>query len=125
MRYAALVEFSDSMEFGSHRMLSEGQRKMHVRWPDEVLYGLAQYIYSLQPPANPHPFDAAAAEGEKVFTQAGCGVCHTPPIYTNNKLTLAKGFHPPHDHPLAADIMDISLGTDSNLALNTRKGTGL
>ena len=25
-------------------------------------------------------------------------MCHTPPLYTNNKLTLAEGFKPPEDH---------------------------
>jgi hypothetical protein len=43
MRYAALVEYSDSMDFGSHRMWSDAQRTIHARWPDEVLYSLAQY----------------------------------------------------------------------------------
>lgn len=125
MRYAALVEYSDVMEFGHHRMLSDVQRKMYVRWPDEVLYALAQYMYSLQPPPNPNPQGTLAAAGEKVFVQAGCAACHTPPLYTNNKLTLAQGFQPPDNHPLRADIMRLSVGTDPNLALKTRKGTGL
>ncbi|MEO8129131.1 MAG: hypothetical protein ABI822_18650, partial [Bryobacteraceae bacterium] len=121
----ALIEYSDSMEFGNHRMLSDTQRKIRVRWPDEVLYAMAQYIYSLQPPPNPNPRGDLAAAGEKVFRQAGCSGCHAPPLYTNNKLTLAKGFQPPLDHPLRADIMPVSVGTDPSLALKTRKGTGL
>ena len=125
MRYAALVETSDSMDFGSHRMLSDAQRKVFLRWPDELLYALAQYIYSLQPPSNPNPRNELSAAGEKVFAQAGCAGCHTPPLYTNNKLTLAQGFKPPANHPLRADIMDLSVGTDPSLALKTRKGTGL
>jgi hypothetical protein len=40
-------------------------------------------------------------------------------------LTLAAGFAPPPDHPLRDDILPISVGTDPNLALKTRKGTGL
>jgi hypothetical protein len=125
MRYAALVEYSDSMDFGSHRMLSDAQRRVRSRWPDEVLYALAQYIYSLQPPPNPNPRGAPSEEGERVFLQTGCAGCHTPPLYTNNKLTLALGFKPAPDHPLRADIMDLSVGTDPSLALKTRKGTGL
>lgn len=125
MRYAALIEYCDSMEFGGHRMLTDAQRNMHVRWPDEVLYALAQYIYSLTPPPNPNPRGDLAAAGEKVFIQTGCAGCHTPPLYTNNKLTLAQGFHPPVDHPLRTDIMPLSVGTDPSLALKTRKGTGL
>jgi hypothetical protein len=82
MRYAALVEYSDSMDFGSHRMLSDDQRRIRARWPDEVLYALAQYIYSLRPPPNPNPRDALSQEGERVFLQTGCAGCHTPPLYT-------------------------------------------
>jgi hypothetical protein len=33
------------------------------RYSDEQLYALALYIYSLQPPANPHPFDSAPSPG--------------------------------------------------------------
>ena len=51
--------------------------------------------------------------------------CHAPPLYTNNKLTLAKNYMPPKDHPFREDILPISVGTDAGLALKTRKGTGL
>ena len=51
-------------------------------------------------------------------------MCHTPPLYTNNKLTLAKGFTPPKNRPEALDVLPISVGTDPGLALATRKGTG-
>jgi len=47
-----------------------------------------------------------------------------PPRYTSNKLTLAEGFAPPADHPLAPDVLRVSVGTDPGLALKTRKGTG-
>lgn len=124
MRYAALVEYSDAMEFGAHRMWAEHQRSIHVRWPDEVLYALAQYICSLQPPPNPNRRDELAVLGEKVFVRSGCGGCHTPPLYTNNKLTPALGFQPAANHPLRPDLMDISVKTDPNLAMKTRKGTG-
>ena len=50
--------------------------------------------------------------------------CHTPPLYTNNKLTLAEGFTPPNDKPATLDVLPISVGTDPGLALKTRKGTG-
>jgi hypothetical protein len=50
--------------------------------------------------------------------------CHTPPLYTNNKVTLAQGFVPPAEHAQFMDIMPISVGTDPGLALKTRKGTG-
>jgi hypothetical protein len=54
----------------------------------------------------------------------GCVNCHTPPLYTNNKLTLAEGFTPPPEHFRFLDIMRVSVGTDPGLALKTRKGTG-
>jgi hypothetical protein len=44
--------------------------------------------------------------------------------YTSNKLTLAQGFSPPTDVPSTLDIVRLSVGTDPNLALMTRKGTG-
>jgi hypothetical protein len=125
MRYAALVEYSDAMQFGKHRMWATRQRSIHFRWPDEVLYALAQYIYSLQPPSNPNRRDDLAAAGEKVFGRLECRMCHTPPLYTNNKLTLAFGFKPAANHPLRSDMINISVKTDPNLALKTRKGTGL
>lgn len=125
MRYAALVACCDSADFGPHRMLPDQQRRITFRFPDELLFALAQYLYSLQPPSNPHRSDPRIAAGQKVFGREGCGGCHTPPLYTNNKLTLAEGFSPPKDHPLAADIMPVSVGTASGLARRTRKGTGL
>lgn len=124
MRYAAHVTWAESVEYGPHKILSGNQPRVWPRWPDEALYALAKYIYSLEPPSNPHPFDAHAKAGQQVFQRAGCPVCHTPPLYTNNKLTLARGFRPPPDRPATLDIMPVSVGTDPGLALRTRKGTG-
>jgi hypothetical protein len=124
MRYAALVSFADSAEFGPYHVLSPDTKRVQVRLSDEALYGLALYIYSLKPPHNPNPFDKKAKAGEKIFGREGCATCHTPPLYTNNKLTLAEGFTPPKDAPKTLDILPISVGTDPGLALATRKGTG-
>jgi mono/diheme cytochrome c family protein len=125
MRYTALVSCCDSADFGSYRILTDAQRTMLYKFPDDVAFALAQYIYALEPPPNPNLRDARAAAGKLVFDREGCSQCHTPPLYTNNMLTLAAGFTPPQSHPLAADIMPVSVGTDPNLALKTRKGTGL
>jgi mono/diheme cytochrome c family protein len=125
MRYAALVTCCDSADFGTHRALNDAQRIVFDRFSDDLLFALAQYIYSLRPPPNPHAGDARAAAGRKVFDREGCGGCHAPPLYTNNKLTLAAGFTAPANHPNRADILPISVGTDPGLALKTRKGTGL
>jgi hypothetical protein len=124
MRYAALVSCCDIADFGSHRILTDAQRKIVYRMPDDQLFALAEYLFSLEPPPNPHAGDPRAAAGREVFRREGCASCHTPPLYTNNKLTLARGFTPPSDHPNRADIMPVSVGTDPNLALKTRKGTG-
>lgn len=124
MRYAALVTYSDISDFGPHRLLTAEQRKIPFRLPDEALYALTEYLYSLQPPPNPNRSDPRAAGGRKIFEREGCAGCHTPPLYTNNKLTLAVGFTPPKDHAKLLDILAISVGTDPGLALKTRKGTG-
>jgi hypothetical protein len=94
------------------------------RYGDDQLYALGLYIYSLKPPPNPNQFDQLAAQGEKVFEHAGCGMCHTPPLYTSNKLTPAAGFAVPPDHLTKYDILKVTVGTDPNLALKTRRGTG-
>jgi hypothetical protein len=45
-------------------------------------------------------------------------------LYTNNRLTPATGFAPPPEHPSRFDILPVSVGTDPELALRTRRGTG-
>ncbi len=102
MRYAALNQGADDIasfdgfvpvDFPLFRTLPEPRdRRIPGRYSDEQLYALALYLYSLRPPANPNKFDATAARGEKVFRREGCGGCHTPPLYTNNKLIPVEGF---------------------------------
>jgi hypothetical protein len=98
--------------------------KLGGRYSDEQLYALALYVYSLQPPLNPNSLDALAARGQRIFEREGCAGCHTPPLYTNNKLTLATGFTAPPGASSKYDILPVSVGTDPNLALKTRRGTG-
>jgi len=131
MRYAALNQGGDDLSrnagFRPVELLFGGRLPdpaMLDRHSDEQLYAAALYIYSLKPPRNPNTFDALAARGQKVFEREGCGGCHTPPLYTNNKLTIAAGFKPPEDHFRKYDILNVSVGTDPNLALRTRRGTG-
>ena len=124
MRYAAVVSFAESAAFGPHNVLGQNTKRAQARLSDEALYALSLYIYSLQPPRNPNPFDENAKAGEKIFSREGCATCHTPPLYTNNKLTLAQGFTPPKNAPATLDVMPISVSTDPGLALATRKGTG-
>lgn len=95
------------------------------RYSDEQLYALAHYIYSLTPPENPNRASRELlTRGEFVFKKEGCITCHTPPLYTNNKLTPASGFEPRPGDVAQYDIFNVSVGTDSVSTLYTRRGTG-
>jgi len=124
MRYVALVSFAEASDFGPHHVLLPGTKRGNSRLSDEALYALSLYIYSLRPPANPNRFDDQALAGQRIFTREGCPACHTPPLYTNNKVTLATGFTPAGKPPAELDVSMLSVGTDPGLALATRKGTG-
>jgi hypothetical protein len=131
MRYAALNQGGDGLSriegFRPIELLFSGKLPDPAildRSSDEQLYALALYIYSLTPPPNPNPFDALAARGQLVFERERCGSCHTPPLYTNNKLTPAVGFTPPAGDVAKYDVLNVSVGTDPALATKTRRGTG-
>jgi hypothetical protein len=129
MRYALNVEGFNAGIFGPYRLGPTNPQtgeslRPSFRFPDDVIFALATYIYSLEPPPSPYRTDPLAPEGKKIFEREGCAACHTPPLYTNNKLTLATGFTPPVDHPYKNDIMPISVGTDPGRAMQTRVGTG-
>jgi hypothetical protein len=124
-RYAALVTCCDSLDFGPHHLLTDKQRTPRYRVSDDLAFALAKYIYSLEPPSNPNRNHPRAAAGKQVFDREGCGGCHPAPLYTNNKLTLAKGYIAPKNHPYRADMMLMTIGTEPAAALETRKGTGL
>jgi hypothetical protein len=94
------------------------------RYSDAHLYALSRYLYSLEPPRNPNPATELTRRGEAVFERQRCGQCHTPPLYTNNRIIPAPGFTPPIDHLALYDVMDAFLGTDPGLTLTTRRGTG-
>jgi hypothetical protein len=59
-----------------------------------------------------------------VFEREGCGGCHTPPLYTNNKLLPVTGFRVPAEHLSKCDILNTRINTDPRLTLQTRRGTG-
>ena len=105
-------------------MLTAEQKRIEARAPDEALCALVLYIESLRPLPNPNLSDSTAAVGRKIFDREGCSGCHTHGPYSNNKLTLAAGFQPPAGKPSTLDVLPVSVGTDSGLALKTRKGTG-
>jgi hypothetical protein len=124
-RYCILVEFADRCTYGPHEMLPAAARKIVRRPPDEAVYAMALYLESLEVPESPYPFDDEAKLGQEIFEAEGCGECHTPPAYTNNKLVAATGFDPPADaEALGLDVSKRRVGTDPGLATRTRKGTG-
>jgi hypothetical protein len=126
-RYGALVAYADDGSIGQYKFLTPEQRPLILRFSDEALYALGKYIYSLTPPPNPNQPSALSARGKKIFAQEGCAMCHTPPLYTNNTLIPVDGFTPPKDDPRTARLhilQGVRVGTDTGLALKTRKGTG-
>lgn len=126
MRYAALNQGADELssygDFNPKGSLPDPSKES--RYSDEQLYALALYVYSLKPPPNPNPFNALAARGKVVFDQAGCFVCHPPPLYTNNQLTPVQEFQESAIHVSKPEILQINVDTDSNLTLHTRRGSG-
>ena len=134
MRFAALNQGGDDLasfagfipvdapEF--KKLPDPAAKSVGGRYSDTQLYALARYVYSLEPPPNPNKPDALAARGKVIFEREGCGLCHAPPIYTNNRLTPVKGFTPSAEAYKSDKVMNVSVGTDSRLALNTRRGTG-
>ncbi len=130
MRYAALNQGADNLaSYGGFIPATKDFRTLPdprklLRNSDEQLYALALYIYSLKPPSNPNRYDRLASRGKKVFEWEGCAVCHTPPLYTNNALVAVDGFEVPEDHRKSYDILWATIGTDPQLALQTRRSTG-
>ena len=125
MRYAIVNQgFTEGLQMTAHYGDHQPVRTSHQRFSDEQLYALALYLYSLEAPPNPNRFDNAARRGQRVFEQSGCAGCHTPPLYTSNKLTPVQGFRIPDKLRDTDQILDVSVGTDSGLAMKTRRGTG-
>ena len=122
MRYSSLAQDAFTLDrYGNSQPSGAGHG---ARYSDEQLYALALYLYSLKPPLNPNRFDALAAKGRSIFEREGCGGCHAPPLYTNNKLVPADGFEPPADHKQRFDVMPMPIGVNPSYALETHKGTG-
>jgi hypothetical protein len=119
-----LTSYDGFIPFGDKGGTALPDPKSLSRESDRALYALTLYIYSLRPPKNPNHFGPLAAKGKKIFASEGCIQCHTPPLYTNNMLTPAKGFQVPDKDRELYRILDVVVGTDSFSALNTRRGTG-
>ena len=134
MRYAALnqgmdmlARYGDFIPAGTTDVRQSSSvfvQFAQARYSDEQLYAMALYIYSLKPPPNPNRRTALTLRGKKIFEREGCAMCHTPPLYTNNKLMTVNGFKAPEDHSKKFDILPLSIGADANLTMTTRRGTG-
>ncbi len=123
MRYAALNTGLGRLV--RHRIDgTESPRGSARRYTDEQLYALALFAYSLQAPPNPNQFNTQSARGRKVFEREGCAACHTPPLYTNNRLVPVEGFKVPHESQKEVAILNVVVGTDPTLTLRTNRGTG-
>ena len=130
MRYAAMAEGIDFLsDYGGFipvgkdfkvRPAAESQQ----RFSEEQLYALALYLTQLPSPINPNRIDSTSQHGAKVFAREGCATCHTPPLYSANKLIPVRGFQVPAEHRKKYEILEIDIGTDPTLALETRRGTG-
>jgi hypothetical protein len=94
------------------------------RYSDIQLFALTKFLYSLTPPANPNRSSPLSQRGEKIFSREGCNHCHTAPLYTSNKLTPAQGFVVTKANLEAYDIEPTVVGTDTELTMRTRRGTG-
>ena len=128
MRYAVINEGLDTLaHFGDFQPSAKPtgfSAEEGTRYSDEQLYAMALYLYSLKPPPNPNPSDDHSRRGQQIFQQQGCAGCHTPPFYTSNKLTPAQGFTVPADLLKSENILNVVVGTDPTLAMQTRRGTG-
>lgn len=125
MRYASLVQdLMGYARYGDHEPMRTPQAGKGVRYSDAQLYALTQYLYSLEPPPNPHVADESAKRGEQIFNKQGCHRCHAPPLYTNNRLVAAEGFDPSPADRKKYGVMNRRVGTDPTYTLQTKKGTG-
>jgi hypothetical protein len=120
MRYSSLAQDLFVMDRYGSQPASKSTPPA-ARYSDEQLYALARYLYSLQPPKNPNAPDAAARRGQAIFKREGCDRCHTPPLYTNNRLVPVEGFQPAEK---IVDNIAVSIGVDPRYTLQTHKGTG-
>ncbi len=126
-RYAVLVGVADDGSIGPYKFFTDYQRKLRFRSSDDALYALGMFItYGLEEPKNPNQVDALSGRGAQVFQRSGCAGCHSGSDYSNGMLIAADGFVPP-DGELSKGLnimRGMKIGTDTGLALKTRKGTG-
>jgi mono/diheme cytochrome c family protein len=122
MRYIAMNQALDFLNFyGDYNSIGLTKERLNSGEPiifpgtydrhsDAQLYALAKYVYSLSPPINPNQASALSEKGKIIFTEQGCVTCHTPPLFTNNKLTPSDEFEIPDEHYDKYDIFGYFCG---------------
>ena len=95
-----------------------------MRYTDEQAYAFATYVYSLESPPNPNTPSELTRKGQHVFERERCPLCHTPPLYTNNKIIPAGNFEPPPSHRTKYAVLDFRLGTDERAGLRSLRARG-
>lgn len=119
MRYAITNQGLDTLAFYGDFQPSPGRTAFSgdegTRYSEATLRaGSVSGVFEA-PAESQHLRRSRAARGTHL-PSAGLAGCHTPPLYTNNKLTPAKGSEVPEDLRKSDDILDVSVGTDPTLA---------
>lgn len=133
MRYGVMCAGGNYFFTSLSALPADAAPKPSESWrpPDEEYYALARYIYSLQPPPNPNLPKTMLEKtmlqrGREVFEREDCASCHSPPLYTNNRLTPAGKFQVPElDRTrYTTNIMNRRVGTDERSATVSYRGRG-
>jgi hypothetical protein len=112
MRYGALNQGGDDLaSFGGFLPSGKDNTQLppassQTRYSDDHRYALARYLYALTPPPNPNKPGPLTEEGRRIFERERCSTCHTPPLYTNNRLLPVLRFSQRRTAPHTTSLRD-------------------
>ena len=125
-RYGILVAVAEDGAIGPHTFLPAGEPRAAVSLQRRSDAGAGKVHLLAAAAAEPEPAERRHRPRRAGLRACRLRQCHTPPLYTNNRLVPVDGFtpfaHP--SSPPASDVMRVQVGLDPGLALKTRKGTG-
>ena len=99
-------------------------RPSSARYTDEALYALAHYLYALQPPANPNHTDAQSrAGGVRLRTRGLRRLPHRSAVH-QQQADAGRRIRGSRNGATVADVVPVRVGTDPELAMRSRRGTG-
>ena len=130
MRYAALDQDADSYSsYGGFVPAIALNGRMpppsaFERYSDEQLYALAHYLYSLKPPPNPNRIRRDAPGAASRFSSAKAARAATRRRSTRTTCSRRPRVHVPDEHLRNVRHPARVVGTDPELTLHTRRGTG-